>query len=153
MQTERRNIADQRRTPTKPLSRYSFRGRRKKARRAVEDINYYVDRYEPRYFIFISLILILCVLDAYFTLKIMDFGGKELNLFMLFILYRKPIFALVIKYLATALSIIFILIHKNFVVFGKMKVYYLIYIIFSIYFVLVMYEALVFFKHIKALSF
>jgi len=135
------------------MSRYSLRGRRKKARRKAEDINYYVDRYEPRYFILISLILALCVLDAYFTLKIIDFGGKELNRLMLVFIYKRPISALVFKYLVTAVSIIFILIHKNFIVFGKIKVFYLIYLFFSVYLTLVAYEAVVFFNHIRALSF
>jgi len=152
MGIERRNIGDHRRTPTRPLSRYSLRGHRKKARREGEDRNYYVDRYEPRYFVLISLILALCVLDAYFTLKIIDSGGKELNRLMLVFIYKKPISALVFKYLVTAVSIIFILIHKNFLVFGKIRVCSLIYVFFSVYLALVAYEAVVFFNHIRALS-
>jgi len=131
------------------LSRYSLRGRRKRARRKAEDKNYYVDWYEPRYFILISLILALCALDAYFTLKIIDFGGKELNRLMLVFIYKKPISALVFKYLVTAASIIFILIHKNFLVFGKLRVFYLIYGIFFVYLTLVSYEAIIFFNHIS----
>jgi hypothetical protein len=153
MSIERRNTPDQRQTPTRPLGRYSLIGRRKKARRADEDKNYYVDRYEPRYFVFISLILLLCVLDAYFTLKILDFGGQELNILMFKFIYNKPISAMVVKYLGTALGVIFILIHKNFIVFNRIRVYHLIYMIFLIYFVLVMYEAVVFFQHIRLLSF
>lgn len=149
MPTERRSTADHRSTPTRPLSRYSLRGRRKRARRKAEDKNYYVDWYEPRYFILISLILALCALDAYFTLKIIDFGGKELNRLMLVFIYKKPISALVFKYLVTAASIIFILIHKNFLVFGKLRVFYLIYGIFFVYLTLVSYEAIIFFNHIS----
>ena len=153
MGVERRQIPDRRLIPTKPLSLYALWGRRKSARREGEDINYYVDRYEPRYLFLISLILALCVLDAYFTLKIIDFGGKELNRLMFIFIYKKPISALVFKYLVTAVSIIFVLVHKNFVVFGKIKVSSLIYLIFSVYLTLVAYEALVFFNHIRVLSF
>jgi len=153
MSNERRQITDLRRTATRPLSRYSLWGHRKKARREGEDRNYYVDRYEPRYFFLISLILALCVLDAYFTLKIIDFGGKELNRLMLVFIYKKPISALVFKYLVTAVSIIFVLIHKNFVVFGKIRVSSLIYLFFSVYLILVSYEAAIFFSHIRALNF
>jgi membrane glycosyltransferase len=153
MPTEQRNIPDQRSSRTKPLSRYSLRGRRKKARRAEEDKNYYVDRYEPRYFFLVSLILALCVLDAYFTLRIIEFGGKELNLLMLFLMEKRPILAMVIKYLATAICVVIILVHKNFIVFGKLKVYYLIYVVFFIYFILVIYEATFFFKHVWLLDF
>lgn len=153
MPIERRHLADHRRTPTKPLSRYSLWGHRRRARREAEDKDYYVDRYEPRYFFLISLILALCVLDAYFTLKIIDFGGKELNRLMLVFIYKKPISALVFKYLVTAVSIIFVLVHKNFVVFGKIRVSSLIYLFFSIYLILVSYEAAIFFNHIRALNF
>jgi len=125
---------------------------RKKARREGEDRNYYVDRYEPRFFILISLILALCVLDTYFTLKIIDFGGKELNQLMLVFIYKRPISALVFKYLVTAVSIIFILIHKNFIVFGKVRVRSLIYVFFAVYLTLVAYEAVIFFNHISVPS-
>jgi len=130
-----------------------LRGRRKKARRQEEDSNYYVDRYEPRYLILISLILILCILDAYFTLKIIDLGGKELNRFMLVFINTKPVVALVFKYLVTAVSIVFILIHKNFLIFGKLRVSLLIYIFFSVYVTLVVYEAVVFYNHARTPSF
>jgi hypothetical protein len=149
---EKRRLPDQRRTPTKPWSRYSLVGRRKKARRAEEARNYYVDRYESHYFLLISLILILCVLDAYFTLKFLGFGVKELNLLMLKLIDKDPGLAMVIKYVGTALSIIFVLVHKNFIIFGRVKVYSLIYVIFSVYFVLVMYEAIAFVVHFRGLG-
>jgi hypothetical protein len=153
MPAERRSTTDLRRTPTRPLSRYSLRGRRKKARREAEDKNYYVDRYESSLFLFISLILALCVLDAYFTLKIIDFGGKELNRLMLVFIYSRPVSALVFKYLVTAISIIIILVHKNFIIFGRVRVLYLIYVFFFVYLTLVAYEAVVFFSHIRAFNF
>lgn len=153
MPTEKRKVKDHRRAPTKPASRYSFWGHRQKARRAEEDKNYYVDRYEPRYFFLISMILALCVLDAYFTLKILELGGKELNLLMLIFIYKNPIIAMVAKYLCTAFGIIFILVHKNFIIFRRIKVYYFIYMVFTLYFILVMYEAIVFYKHISVLTF
>jgi len=139
--------------PTRPLSPHSLRGSRKKARRQEEDRNYYVDRYEPRYLILISLILVLCILDAYFTLKIIDLGGKELNRFMLVFIEKEPVAALVFKYLVTAVSIVFILIHKNFLVFGKLRVSSLIYVFFCVYLTLIAYEAVVFFNHTRAPGF
>jgi len=152
MGTDRRLLTDRRARPTKPLTRHSVWGRRKSCRRERESSNYYVDRYESRYFVLISLILGLCVLDAYFTLKIIDFGGQELNRFMLSFIYREPALALVFKYLITALSIVFIVVHKNFRVFGRCKAQEFIYFIFFVYSALVAYEAVVFFKHIRALG-
>jgi len=153
MDIERRNRPDQRRVPTRPLSRHSLRGRRKKARRQEEDSDYYVDRYEPHYLVLISLILVLCVLDAYFTLKIIDLGGREMNRFMLVFLDAKPVVALVFKYLVTAASIVFILVHKNFHVFGRVRVSSLIYVFFAVYLTLIAYEAVVFFNHTRAPGF
>jgi membrane glycosyltransferase len=141
MLNERRDTADQRSTPTKPVSLQSLKGRRKKMRRVEEERNYYVDRYEPRYFVLVSLILILCVLDAYFTLKILDLGGREMNFFMFALLYKKPILAMAFKYLVTVFGVTIILVHKNFVVFGRLKVDGLIYAIFFFYLLLVLYEA------------
>lgn len=141
MSLERRKLSDRRRTPTKPLSLYSLRGKRKKTRRAGEEKHYYVDWYESHYFIFIVLILILCVMDAYLTLKILHFGGEELNPLMLLFFNKHPLLSMVFKYLITAASITVILIHKNFIVFGKMKVHHFIYAVLAVYLVLVTYES------------
>lgn len=143
MSNERRKLPDRRRTPTKPLNWSSLKGKRKKTRRADEHRHYYVDWYEPRYFIMIVLILILCVTDAYLTLKILQLGGKELNPLMLLFFNKHPMLSMVFKYLITAISIIVILIHKNFIVFGRVKVYHFIYAISFVYVVLVAYESCV----------
>ncbi len=148
-QSDKRRLPDQRRTPTKPWSRYALFGRRKKARRADEDRNYYVDRYESHYFLLISLILVLCVLDAYFTLKFLAYGGKELNLLMLRLIDKNPSLAMGFKYGVTVLGVTFILIHKNFIVFGRVRAFSFIYLIFSIYFLLVLYEIIVFAGHFR----
>jgi hypothetical protein len=153
MDIERRYTADQRRAPTRPLSRYTLRGRRKKARRKGEDANYYVDRYESRYFVLIGLILVMCALDAYFTLKIVDVGGTGLKQLMPVFINMKPVTALVLKYLAVALGIVFILIHKTFKVFGRIRVSTLIYVFFSVYLTMIAYEAVLYFNHAGARSF
>jgi hypothetical protein len=135
------------------LSRYTLRGRREKARRKGEDFNYYVDRYAPRYFILIGLILALCALDAYFTLQITYHGGGELSQFMHVFVNLKPVTALVLKYLAIAVGIVFIVIHKNFLVFGRVRVSTLAYVFFSVYLTMVAYEALIYLNHAGARSF
>ena len=148
MSIEKRKIEDRRRVPTKPLCRYSFIGGRKKTRRTGEDRNYYVDRYDSHFLLLIASILVLCVMDAYFTLKILQFGGNELNPLMLAFINKAPLFSMVAKYLLTAGSIIFILIHKNFTIFGRLKTHYFIYMVFFIYLILVTYEVYFFFTHI-----
>ncbi len=147
MQDERRRQADRRKTPTKPFSRHIIKGRRKQARRVEEDKDYYVDRYESHYLVFLMFILILCVLDAYFTLKILHHGGTELNPLMITFIDREPFICLLVKYLITAICLVVILIHKNFIVFGKVRAYFFIYVIFFLYLVLVLYEAIFFLSH------
>lgn len=147
MQTDRRNHSDRRKKTTRPISRYIIKGRRERTRRMEEDKNYYVDRYELHYFVLIMLIMILCVLDAYFTLKILHLGGTELNPLMIGFLDKDPFFCLLAKYLITAVCLIVILIHKNFSVFSRVKASFFIYVIFFLYLILVLYEAVFFFYH------
>jgi Fe2+ transport system protein B len=150
---DKRRIPDRRHYPTKPLSRYSLKGLRSKSRRAGEDKDYYVDRYEPRYFVLITLILLLCILDAYYTLKILQAGGKELNPFMLHIMDKNPVLALVIKYLITAGGIGILIIFKNFVVFGRVRVSSLISVVFLLYLFLVIFEISFYYSRIHGHDF
>jgi hypothetical protein len=141
MSEDRRKIPDRRSRPTRPFSKYFLIGRRSQARREEEKRNFFVDSYGSHYFILIVLILLLCVLDAYFTLRIIRFGGSELNPLMISALNTKPTLVMVIKYLLTAVGIIIILIFKNFYFFGKIRIAYFIYVVFFIYIILVAYEA------------
>jgi len=141
MTSERRTLTDRRGMGTIPFSRYTFRGRRRKLRRSAERHHYYVDRYSPHYLVLIVAILILCFLDAYLTLCLLEEGGVELNPFMLYFIKKDVVLSMVVKYVMTASALIFILIHKNFRVFGGLKVSKLIYVILSLYSGLVLFEA------------
>lgn len=114
----------------------------------MDDQNYYVDRYDSKYLALVLSILVLCVFDAYFTLKIIHFGGMELNPLMIRFLDRFPEMSLVMKYLVTVICLVILLVHKNFILFGKVKAYFFLYVIFSLYFFLVLYE--VFFLYIRS---
>lgn len=147
MQSDKRKQSDRRKFPTRPFSKYIFKGMRKHARRDAEDQNYYVDRYDAKYLALVLSILVLCVCDAYFTLKIIHFGGKELNPLMIKFLDRAPEMSLFVKYVITVISLIILLMHKNFILFGKVKAYFFLYVIFSLYFILVLYEVFFFFLY------
>ena len=147
MQTERRSNSDRRKFPTRPFSKYILKGKRRHARRDEEDQNYYVDGYDAKYLALVLSILVLCVCDAYFTLKIIHYGGKELNPLMIKFLDKFPEMSLLVKYLVTAICLVILLLHKNFILFGKIKAYFFLYVIFSLYFLLVLYE--VFFLFIR----
>jgi hypothetical protein len=140
MNFDRRRISDRRTSPTPPLSKYIFKGRRRKARRREEDRNYYVDRYEFRYLLLITAILILCFLDAYFTLTLIRFGGLELNPFMLLLMNKDIALALISKYLITVFCLILFLLHKNFRIFKQIRINSLIYGVLWVYLALVSVE-------------
>jgi hypothetical protein len=141
---EKRQLKDRRQNPTSPLCRYTLTGRRKKTRRSDELANYYVDRYEKNLLVVTTSIVIFCILDAFFTLNILQSGGSETNLFMLFFMKKNLVLTLFIRFLFTACCVLFLLIHKNFRLFGLVKTHLLIYLVFSVYFVLILYESYAF---------
>lgn len=80
MQFDRRIIKDRRQKPTPLLSKYTIWGRRRSFRRK-EDIEKggYVDRYHPGVLFWLVLLAGLNIMDAFFTLIILDHGGWEAN--------------------------------------------------------------------------
>ncbi len=100
--------------------------------------------YESHYLVLILSILLLCILDAHFTLHLLQLGGVELNPLMIYLLEKDVALSLVLKYLITASGIIFLLVHKNFRIFGNIRVSGLIYFVFIIYVFLVLAEAYIY---------
>ena len=77
---DRRSQNDRRKEPTPLLSRYAFFGRRKGFRRKIEqEKGGYVDRYGPILLFFLISIAGLNVMDALFTMMILDLKGWEVN--------------------------------------------------------------------------
>jgi len=77
---DRRALKDRRTGPTPVLSRYTLWGRRETFRRdADRERGGYVDRYSWGLLFLIVLIVGLNVLDALFTMMILDNGGWEVN--------------------------------------------------------------------------
>lgn len=101
----------------------------------------YTNSYESHYLVLILSILLLCILDAHFTLHLLQLGGSELNPFMILLLEKDVALSLVLKYLITASGLIFLLVHKNFRIFGNIRVSGLIYFVFILYVLLVLAEA------------
>jgi hypothetical protein len=142
MDSENETLPERRQSPTKPISRYAFKGRRMKSWRD-DDVNYYVDRYGPKLFALISAVLLMGVLDAYLTIRILHLGGSELNALMRWMLDHHPGLAITLKYLVLAASIVILVIHKNFVVFGRLKIRTILSVVFVLYGILVSYETYV----------
>ncbi len=112
---ERRAVPDRRRRPTPPISRYTFRGRRRGSRRTSDPRwNYYVDRPGTTAWLSVGLLVLLSSLDAIFTVHLLRLGGYEMNPFMRFILRFGHGPFLAVKYGLTGLGAFILLIHKNF---------------------------------------
>jgi Domain of unknown function (DUF5658) len=76
----RRNLKNRRKQPTTGLSRYTFSGQRKGFRRkGDQQRGGYVDRYSARLLFVVTLIVGLNILDALFTMMIIDLQGVEIN--------------------------------------------------------------------------
>jgi hypothetical protein len=77
---DKRIEKDRRRQPTPGLSRYTFFGRRRTSRRKSDQLKGgYIDRYSSTLFFFLITIVGLNVLDALFTMMILDLKGWEAN--------------------------------------------------------------------------
>ncbi len=75
-----RTLKDRRKQPTPAISRFNIWGQRKTFRRKVDqDKGGYVDCYHPGLLILLTLAVGLTVLDALFTMMILDDGGWEVN--------------------------------------------------------------------------
>ena len=77
---ETRTLKDRRKQPTLAISRFTLWGRRKTFQRKVDqERGGYVDRYHSGLLILLTLAVGLTVLDALFTMMILDDGGWEIN--------------------------------------------------------------------------
>ena len=120
-----------------------FSGRRKKARRVEEGLNYYVDKYEKRDLLIAALIIFCCFLDIFLTNRIIKFGGSEFNALMRFLMEKGPYLAPIVKMGISLTCLFFLLIHKNFRLFKVIKIRSAIYFVLWVYFALMLYETYV----------
>ncbi len=112
---DRRSERDRRGRPTSPWRSLFLGGKRAAGRRKGEDKNIYVDVYGRREVVLVLLILVLNVLDAYFTLDYIQKGGSEANPVAQGLLDLGNHWFIYAKSLLVALCLIFLLVHKKFV--------------------------------------
>lgn len=119
---------DRRKRPTSAWDAFRLRGRRMRARREDEHrSHYFVDRYTSVMFIGIVCLLLLSIADGVITLQLTDVDYKELNPVMALLLEQGHGAFFVGKYLLTVAGLPFLLIFKNYYLFGSsFRVGYLI---------------------------
>ena len=73
-------LKERRKQPTPALSRFTFRGRRTTFRRKEDRAKGgYVDRYHSGLLFILTMVVGLNILDAWFTMMILENGGSEIN--------------------------------------------------------------------------
>ena len=113
-----------RRTNNKARLKYLlFNGRRERFRRDEDKGKAFIfDRYNHKFFLAITAILILSILDAVLTLVVIQRGASELNPVMAYFLEHGTLTFIVAKYVLTSIGVLILLIFKN-VFLTKLKMY------------------------------
>jgi hypothetical protein len=112
---DRRSGADRRSKKLSSFSKYWLMGRRAGIRRKEDRQKpWKLDQYSPKTFATILSIVGLSVLDAMFTLELVDRGAGEVNPIMAYYLGRGPFVFFCTKYLLTFASVLVILLSQSF---------------------------------------
>lgn len=112
---DRRRLDDRRHVPTSAFFGWLHRGRRKRGRRFGEEQNIYVDLYGREDVLLVAFILVLNILDAYFTLDYVRIkSGREANPVADLLLKMGNDYFIYAKCVLVMLSLVFLLVHKTF---------------------------------------
>jgi hypothetical protein len=146
----RQSEVDRRQYTLKTFMLSSYRKRRVTARRNEDqEAGYYVDCHEP-FVVAISLgILLLCVADTFFTMIIINNGGRELNPFMNMFIEKDYKIFFFIKYALTAIGLLIVIAHNRFRIFKFLYGYHILFAFLFIYSLLVSYELAILQQHLK----
>ena len=138
---EQRSSTERRKHKFKSFLFSFFMRRRHKLRRDYDfKVGHYVDMHEPYLMVVVTGILLLCVVDAYFTITILSVGGEEINPLMKVLIESDVLTFFVVKFLITSFCLVFTLIHKHFRLFKLISGYHILYGVFILYFMLIYYE-------------
>lgn len=138
---ERRSNPDRRRNHVKAFATQFVRPRRgTESRRESDTDEFYVDFHEPRLLVVVLITLVLCIVDVYATLILLQNGGSELNPIMRELIEIDVWLFFVFKYVITAAGLLILLSYKNFRVYKSFSGLHTLYIVLAVYILLVIYE-------------
>lgn len=142
--TDRRSFVD-RRYRRMHRSVFTVRGQRTYFRRAEDAVNAYVDRYDWRWMMITFSIGLLCCVDAMMTLKLISSGiATEVNPLMRLLIEKDVVSFITAKFALTGLGLMILIAHKNFILFGRVRVSHFLYFLLAFYVVLIKYELVLF---------
>jgi hypothetical protein len=117
----RRDNSERRQAPTGPWDALRFCGRRQQVRRVSERSGpFFVERFDAITLAVVVGVLILTILDGVLTIELLDKSSEEVNPVMRFLLGlgggHRPF--LLGKYILTAVGLPFLVVFKNWPLFG-----------------------------------
>ncbi|MDP6979644.1 MAG: DUF5658 family protein [Myxococcota bacterium] len=111
---DRRRSEDRRQAPTRGWDSLLGFHRRKRGRRTGERDNIYVDSYSRQDVALTLGVLVLNILDAFFTLRWLEMGGGEGNPLMDMLIKSSDMLFLLQKCVVVGLWLVVLIVHKNF---------------------------------------
>jgi hypothetical protein len=133
---------DRRKRPTSPLDALRVIGRRKAPRRSADRSgDYFVDRFDAVTLAMIVGLLGLTITDGVLTIELLDRNSEEINPFMAHLLGRSHHAFLAVKYILTAAGLPFLVVFKNYRLFGtRFRIGYLFPAFIALYLLLLSYQ-------------
>jgi hypothetical protein len=135
-----RRRQDRRRFTLRSLFGALFTLRRRRPRRKGDQLNAYIDWYEPWPLMASVVIILLSSLDAFLTLILLNHGAVELNILMDWLIRMDIRTFAAVKLAVTGLALIILVLHFNFRLYKVLPVRYLIYALMPIYAFLIAHE-------------
>ena len=138
----RRVQQDRRRTPTRPIDALRPSGKRSMVRRELDrEGSFFVDRFDPLILILTVGVLVLCLIDGLLTIELLDLNSEEINPVMRLLLRRGHFPFLMGKYVLTAAGLPFLVVYKNWPLFGtRLRAGFLLPVFFALYVGLLTYQ-------------
>lgn len=134
-----RRIQPDRRRPTARWLLHGLRAaRRTRLRRATD--RGYVDRFEPALFWCALAIVVLCSVDAAWTLELLQRGARELNPLMDLLIRMDVRWFVNVKLGLTVAGVLVLALHKDFRLFRSVRARHLLYGVLAVYVALIGYE-------------
>lgn len=119
---------------------YQFTHQRRRDDRRFTAAASYVDVHEPLLLLITLTALLLCIIDSYNTLLLLDLGGVEINPLMRELIDRDATLFFSVKYVVTAICLMILVVHKRFLFMKIVSGYHIIIAVIFGYTILIGYQ-------------
>jgi len=138
--SRREVTTDRRKRPTWSLIYGNFTPRRRNPRRS-EDRNRFIADWHHSALLYAAIaILLLSAADAYLTMRLLDRGARELNWFMAQLIHADAHEFVAIKMALTGLGVTVLVTRRHALLFGRIPIETILYLLLFGYVALVVYE-------------